>query len=199
MFRGMRWLLISKIFASCRPSSHIDLPLFSRYFTCIDMVILLVALALSAACAQFFLIVAQIWHAMFFWGLVLATEVAFVVLVMCVMAALPVVVVAITAARLAIFGVITALLVGVLGLVAMNMARFANELRRSLPLGLVAFVFAIARRFVAAIVIAIAAIIATARGTAFVGHIPHLVIVPAFNGASLSFILYVVLLFELLL
>ena len=117
------------------------------------------------------------------------------------MAALSVVVVVIeiAATRLAIFGVITALLVGVLGLVAMNMARFANELRRSLPLGLVAFVFAIARRFVAAIAIGTVAIIATARGTAFVGHIPHLVIVPAFNGASLSFILYVVLLFELLL
>jgi len=136
---------------------------------------------------------------MFFWGLVLATEVAFVVLEMRVMAALPVVVVAITAARLAIFGVIAALLVGVLGLVAMNVARFANELRRSLPLGLVAFVFAIARCFVAAIVIATVAIIATARGMAFVGHIPHLVVVPAFNGASLSFILFVVSLFELLL
>ena len=128
----------------------------------------------------------------------MATEVAFIVLVMRVVAALSVVVVAITAARLAIFGVIAALLVGVLGLVAMNMARFANELRRSLPLGLVAFVFAIARRFVAMIAIAIVAMIATARGAAFVGHIPHLVVVPAFNGAS-SFILFVVLLFELLL
>ena len=106
MFCGMRWLLISKIFASCRPSSRIDLPLFSRYFTYIDMVILLVALALSAACAQFSLIVAQIRHAMFFWGLVLATEVAFVVLVMRIMAALPVVVVAITAAQLANLGLL---------------------------------------------------------------------------------------------
>ena len=111
----------------------------------------------------------------------MATEVVFVVLVMRIMAALSVVVVAITAARLAIFGVIVALLVGVLGLVAMNLARFANELRRSLLLGLVVFVFAVARRFVAAIVIAIVAIIATARGTPFIGHIPHLVVVPAFN------------------
>ena len=116
-----------------------------------------------------------------------------------VVAALSVVVVAIAAARLAIFGVIAALLIGVLGLVAMDVARFAGKLQRSLPLGLVAFVFAIARRFVAAIAIAIVTIIATTRGTAFVGHIPHLVVVPAFNGASLSFILFVVSLFELLL
>ena len=102
-----------------------------------------------------------------------------------VVAALSVVVVAITAARLAIFGVIAALLVGVLGLVTMNVAGFANELWRSLPLGLVAFVFTIVKRFVAAVAIAIVAIIAPARGTALVGHIPHLVVVSAFNGASL--------------
>jgi len=54
---------------------------------------------------------------MFFWGLVLATEVAFIeIVVMRVVAALFVVVVAIAAARLAIFGFIAALLVGVLGL-----------------------------------------------------------------------------------
>ena len=116
------------------------------------MVIFLLAMAFSAARAQFSLIVARFWRAMFFWGLVLATEVAFVF----------VVVVAIAAARLAIFGVIGALLVGVIGLVAMNVARFANELWRSLPLGLVTFVFAVARRFVAAIAIAIVAISATA-------------------------------------
>jgi len=162
------------------------------------MVILLVALAFSVARAQFSLIVARFRRVMFFWGLVLATEVAFVVLVMRVIAALSVVVVAIAAARLAIFGIMAAFLEGVLGLVAMNVARFASELRRSLPLGLVAFVFAIARRFLAAIAIAIVAIIATAGGTAFVGHIPHLVVVPAFNGAS-SFILFMVSLFELLL
>ena len=129
----------------------------------------------------------------------MATEVAFIVLVIRVVAALSVVVIAITAARLAIFGVIAALLVGVLGLVAMNVARFANELWWSLSLGLVAFVFAIARRFLAIIAIAIVAIIATARGAAFVGHIPHLVVVSAFNGASLSFISFVVSLFDLLL
>ncbi len=126
------------------------------------MVILLVVLALSAARAQFSLIVARFRRAMFFWGLVLATKVAFVVLVICVMAAFSVVVVAIAAARLAIFGVIAALLVGVLGFVAMNVARFASKLRWGLPLGLVAFVFAIARCFVAVIAIAIVAIIATA-------------------------------------
>ena len=92
----------------------------------------------------------------------MATEVAFVVMVRVMAALSVVVVVAIAAARLAIFGVIAALLVGVLGLVAMNVARFASKLRRSLPLRLVAFVFAIARRFVAAIAIAIVAIIATA-------------------------------------
>ena len=163
MLHGMRWLLIPKIFANCRPSRHIDLPLFSRYFTCVDMVILLVAMAFSAARAQFSLIVARFRRTMFFWGLVLATEVAFVVIVvMRVVAALFVVVVAIAAARLAIFRIITALLIGVPGLVAMNVAWFASKLRRRLPLGLVAFVFAVARRFVAAIVIAIVAISATA-------------------------------------
>jgi len=82
------------------------------------MVIFLVALlTFSAARAQFSLIVARFRHAMFFWGLVLATEVAFVVIVvMRVMAALFVVVDAIAAARLAIFGLIAALLIGVLGL-----------------------------------------------------------------------------------
>jgi len=127
------------------------------------MAILLIAMAFSAACTQFSLIVTRFWHAMFFWGLVLATEVAFIVIVvMRVVVALFVVGVAIAAARLAIFRVIAVLLVGVPGLVAMNVARFASDLWRSLPLGLVAFVFAIARRFVAAIAIAIVPIIATA-------------------------------------
>ena len=161
MLRGMRWLLISRIFASCRPSRHIDLPLFSRYFTYVDMVIFLLAMAFSAIHAQHSLIVARLWHTMFFWGLVLATEVAFVV-VMRVVAALFVVVIAIAAARLAIFRIIAAILIGVPGLIAMNVTWFASELRRSLPLGLVAFVFAVARHFVAAIVFAIVAISATA-------------------------------------
>ena len=81
------------------------------------MVILLVAMAFFAVLAQFSLIVARFRRAMFFWGLVLATEVAFVVIVvMRIVAALFIVVVAIAAARLAIFGLIAALLVGVLGL-----------------------------------------------------------------------------------
>jgi len=81
------------------------------------MVIFLVALAVSAARAQFSLIAARFRRAMFFLGLVLATEVAFVVIVvMRIVAALFIVVVAIAAARLAIFGLIAALLVGVLGL-----------------------------------------------------------------------------------
>ena len=164
------------------------------------VIFLIVMLTFSAARAQFSLIAARFRHAMFFWGLVLATEVAFVVIVvMRVVAALFVVVIAIAAARLAIFRIIVALLIGVPGLVAMNVARFANELWRSLLLRLVAFVFATARRFVAAIAIAIVAIIATARGVAFVGHIPHLVVVSAFNGASLSFVSCVVSLFDLLL
>ena len=96
-----------------------------------------------------------------------------------VMAVFAVVVVAIVTARLAIFGLIAALLIGVLGLVTMNVARFASKLQRSLLLGLVAFVVAVAGRFVAASAIAIVAIIATAQGTAFVGHVPHLVVVPA--------------------
>ena len=96
------------------------------------------------------------------WRLVLATEVAFVVLLVRVMVALfVVVVVAIATARLAIFGIVAALLVGVLGLVAMDAARFTRKLRRSFSLGLVAFV-PVARWFVTAIAIAIVAIIRTA-------------------------------------
>ena len=91
MLRRMRWLLISKILAGCRPLGNTNLPLFSRYFTCIDVVI--------------FLILARLRRTMFFQRLVLATEVAFVMMVR-VMDALSVVVVAIAAARLAIFGVI---------------------------------------------------------------------------------------------
>jgi len=116
-----------------------------------------------------------------------------------IMDVLSIVIVVIAAARLVIFGVIAALLVGVLGLVAMEVTRFVGKLRRSLPLGLIAFVVAVARRFIAAIAIAIIAIIATARGTAFVGHVPHLVAVPVLSRVSLSFILFVVTLFELLL
>ena len=79
--------------------------------------------------------------------LVLATEVAFVVIMRVMVALFVVVVVPIATAQLAIFGVVAALLVGVLGLVAMDVARFTSKLRRSLPLGLVAFVVAVARRF----------------------------------------------------
>jgi hypothetical protein len=49
MLCGMRWLLMSKI-----PLDHTDLPLFSRYFTSINMVIFFVALAVSAVCACLF-------------------------------------------------------------------------------------------------------------------------------------------------
>jgi len=106
MLRRMRWLLISKILAGCRPLGNTNLPLFSRYFTCIDVVIFLIVLAVSAACARFrSFIVARLRRTMFFRRLVLATEVAFVVMVR-VMDALSIVVVAIAAARLAIFGVI---------------------------------------------------------------------------------------------
>ena len=64
------------------------------------MVIFLVALAFSAACARFrSFIVARFWRMMFVRRLILATEVAFVVIVvMRVVAALFVVVVAIAAA-----------------------------------------------------------------------------------------------------
>ena len=55
MLRGMRWLLISKILARCRPSSHIDLPLFSRFFTQYRLVIFFVALAESLLLALIFL------------------------------------------------------------------------------------------------------------------------------------------------
>ncbi len=91
----------------------------------------------------------------------MATEVAFVVIVR-VMVALSVVVVMIATARLAIFGVVAALLVGVLCLVAMDVTRFTRKLRQGFSLELVAFVVTVARRFIAAIAIAIVAIIATA-------------------------------------
>ncbi len=75
------------------------------------MVIFLVALAFSAACARFYsFIVTWFRRTMFVRRLILATEVAFVMMVR-VMDALSVIVVAIAAARLAIFGIIAALLV----------------------------------------------------------------------------------------
>ena len=158
MLRGMRWLLISKI-----PLDHTDLPLFSRYFTSIDMVIFFVALAVSAVCARLCsIIVARLWRAMVVRRLILATEVAFVMIVRVMVALFVVVVIVIATARLAIFGVVAALLVGVLGLVAMDVARFTRKLRRGFLLKLVASVVTVARRFVTAIAIAIVAIIATA-------------------------------------
>ena len=161
MLRGMRWLLISKILLMrCGPLDHTDLPLFSRYF---NMVIFFVTLAVSAACARFCsFIVARLWRTMVVRRVVLATEVAFVMVVHVMAALSVVVVVAIAAARLAIFGVVAALLVGVLGLVAMDMARFTRKLRRGFSLELVAFVVTVMRWFVTVIVIAIVAIIATA-------------------------------------
>ncbi len=62
---------------------------------------------------------------MLFGGFVLATEVAFVV-VMRVVAALFIVVVAIATARLAIFWIIAAILIGMPGFIAMNVAWFAH-------------------------------------------------------------------------
>ncbi len=67
---------------------------------------------------------------MIVWRLILATEVAFVMLLRVMVALSVVVVVVITTARLAIFGVVVALLVGVLGLVAMDVARFTRKLRQ---------------------------------------------------------------------
>jgi hypothetical protein len=155
----MRWLLISKI-----PLDHTNLPLFSRYFTSSDMVIFFVALVVFAVIARFCsIIVAWLWRAMVVRRLVLATKVAFVMIVRVMVALFVIVVIAIATARLAIFGVVAALLVGVLGLVAMDAARFTRKLRRSFSLGLIAFVVpAVARRFVSAIAIAIVAIITTA-------------------------------------
>ena len=128
----------------------------------------------------------------------MATKVALFVMIVRVMVALSVVVVvAIAAARLVIFGVIATLLVGVLGLVVMDVARFTRKLRGGFPLKLVAFVVTVARRFVTAIAIAIIAIIATARGTAFIGHVPHFVVIPDFGSALLSFKLFAVSLLEL--
>ena len=132
------------------------------------------------------------------WRLVVATEVAFVmvVVVVCIMTMLSVVV-TISAACFAIFGIVASLLIGVLGLVAMDVARFASKLWWRFSLRLVAFVVTIARRFIASIAIAIIAIIATARGMAIVGHVPHLVVVPVFGRTLLSFILFAVLQLEL--
>ena len=86
-----------------------------------------------------------------------------------------------------------------LGLVAMDMARFAGKLWRSLSLGLIVLVVAVTGCFIATIAIAIVLIIATVQGTAFVGHVPHLVVIPARIGASLSFIFFVVSMLKLLL
>ena len=127
----------------------------------------------------------------------MATEVAFIVMGRFMAALSVVVVVAIAAAQHAIFGVIAALLVGVLGLVAMDVARFTGKLRRGFSLGLVAFVVTVVRRFIAVIAIAIVVITATALGTAFVGHVPHFVVVPVFVSASLSFKLFAVSLLKL--
>ena len=163
MLRGMRWLLISKIPPTrCGPLDHTNLPLFSRYFTSINTVIFFVALAISAACARFrFFIVAWLWHTMVVRRLVLATKVAFLMVVRIMVALSVIVVVTIATARLAIFGVVTALLVAVLGLVAMNVARLTRKLRWGFSLELVVFVVTVARRFVAAILIAIVVIIVT--------------------------------------
>ena len=158
MLRGMGWLPISKILLTrCGPLNHSNLPLFSRYFTSINMVIFFVALAVSAACARFrSFIVARRWRTMIIWRLVLATKVALVMVVHVMVALSVVVVIAIATARLAIFGVVAALLVGVLGLVAMDVTRFTRELRRGLLLGLVVFVVTVTRRFIATIAIATA-------------------------------------------
>jgi hypothetical protein len=95
-----------------RPSSFFEVLYLYRHGT-----LLIALVAFSAARAQFSLIAARFRRAMFFWGLILATEVAFVVIVVMRVVAAPfVVVVAIAASRLAIFRLITALLVGVLGL-----------------------------------------------------------------------------------
>ena len=126
------------------------------------MVIFFVALAVSAACAQFCsVIVAWFWRTMVIWRLILATKVVFVMVVHVMVALSVVVVVAIATAWLAIFGVVAALLVGVLGLVAMDVARFTRKLRRGFLLELVAFEVTVARWFVTAIAIAIVAIIVT--------------------------------------
>ena len=117
--------------------------------------------------------------------LVVATKVAFV-MVVCIMTALPVVVVvAIAAAWLAIFRIVAALLIGVLGLVAMDVARFARKLRQSFSLGLLAFVATVTRQFVAAITIVIVVINVTAWGAAFVSHVPPSVFVPALGRTPL--------------
>ena len=97
------------------------------------------------------------------WRLVVATEVAFVmvVVVVCIMTTLSVVV-TISATCFVIFGIVASLLIGVLGLVAMDVARFARKLWRSLSLVLLTFVATVMRQFVAMIAIAIVGIITTA-------------------------------------
>jgi hypothetical protein len=98
---------------------------------------------------------------MFVRRLVVATTVAFV-MVMRIMAALPVVVVAIAVAWLAILWIVVALLIGVLGLVAMDVVRLTRKLRQRVLLWLIVLVAAVVRQFVAAIAILIVTIIATA-------------------------------------
>ncbi len=68
-------------------------------------------------------------------------------------------VVAIAVARLAIFRIIVAVLVGVPGFIAMDLAKFACELWRSLSFALRAFIATVARQLVASITIRIVAIV----------------------------------------
>jgi hypothetical protein len=124
------------------------------------MVIFFVVLVYFAR-ARFCFLIAWLWRAMFVRRLVVATRVAFV-MVMRIMAALPVVVVAIAVAWLAIFWIVAALLIGVLGLVAMDVVRLTRKLRQRVLLWLIVLVAAVVRRFVAAIAIVIVTIIATA-------------------------------------
>ena len=107
--------------------------LFFRDFTSINMVLFFVTLV-NFARTHFF-VVALFWRAMFLRRLIVATKVAFV-LIMCVMVAFPVVIVATAVARLAFFRIVVALLIGALGLVAMDMARLTRKLRRSFSLDL---------------------------------------------------------------
>ena len=100
---------------------------------------------------------------MFVRGRVVATTVAFVmVMVMCIMAMLSVVVVVTGSDWLAIFRIVVALLIGVLGLVTMNVARLTRKLRRRFLPGLVVFLATVARQFITAIGIAIVVTITTA-------------------------------------
>ncbi len=93
-------------------------------------------------------------------------------------------VVAIAVARLAIFRIIAAVLVGVPGFIAMDLARFACELWRSLSFALRAFIATVARQLVLdsiairiVAIVVIVGIVAISLGAVVFATVPRFIVV----------------------